>query len=190
MGFYASASGDATIKEGMKEILEKVLDEKYGENGRNCSLDYDFDDNRIDIYDSEKYHEEDTEEFLDTIAPYITEGALNYSGEDDCIWRFVFDPASQSWNEEDAKIYYGLGEFSEDDLIAELQTRGYAVEKTSENQTEDSSIDYRNVAQRAINAFLEGCELEKNEIFECLDITEEEFCETMGFGLDEEGETL
>ncbi len=48
-----------------------------------------------------------------------------------------------------------------------------------------ANIDYRSIAQRVINAFLEGCELKKDEILECLDITEEEFCETMGFSLDE-----
>lgn len=137
MGYYASASGSATIINGKKAELEKILEDKYGEYSRNCPLDYDFSEYKntnekyIDISDSEKYHEEDTTEFLKTIAPYITEGCLNYSGEDGCIWRFIFDPATKSWNEENATISYGMSDYSDEQLIAELEKRGYTVDRMS-----------------------------------------------------------
>ena len=139
MGYCANAGGSATIIDGKREDLEKVLEDKYGSYS---PLDYDFfenkDENSIKIYDSEKYYEEDTMEFLETIAPYITKGCLNYSDEDDHIWRFVFDPATKSWNEEDAKISYGMSDYSDEQLVEELKKRGYLVSKETVSESENT----------------------------------------------------
>lgn len=131
MGYYASGSGSATIIKGQEKALEAVLENKYGKLGSYCGLEYDFDNIKdecyINIYDSEKYHEEDTTEFLSVIAPYISEGHLDYSGEDDCIWRFIFNPDTKEWKEENATIDYHFESYSDEELIKELEKRGYSV---------------------------------------------------------------
>ena len=131
MGYYASGSGSATIIKGQEKALEAVLENKYGKRGLNCGLEYDFDNIKdecyISIYDSEKYHEDSTTEFLSVIAPYISEGHLNYSGEDDCIWRFIYSPDTKEWKEENATIDYHFESYSDEELIKELEKRGYSV---------------------------------------------------------------
>lgn len=134
MGYCASASGSATIIKGQEITLEAVLENKYGEHEQNCKLKYyfftDWGGNRlIEIFDSERYHEEDTEEFLSVIAPYISDGCLEYYGEDKCIWRFIFDPDTKKWNEEDAHIDYHCENYSDEELIQILERRGYSVTK-------------------------------------------------------------
>ncbi len=134
MSYYATGSGTVTIINGeIADALKVFLEEKYGKNGAHCSLDYDFYENNgtyyMDIYDSEKYHEADTTDLLELIAPYISEGQLEYSGEEDCIWKFVFDPKTQKWNEKYATISYGFDAYDDEELIAELEKRGYSVTK-------------------------------------------------------------
>lgn len=132
MGYYASGSGDATFKEGVtKEIVEKAIKDFYEseEGNKFYCLDYDTDVESIEIWDDEKYHEEDTIEFLKVLAPYIKEGHISYTGEDDCIWRFVFNPETGKWDEEYATVSFGFEEYEDDELIEELEKRGYVVSK-------------------------------------------------------------
>lgn len=130
MGYYASGSGDATLKEGMGDALERAIRDHYKD--AYCPIGYDIEPDYINIYDDEKYHADETKEFLDILTPFITEGILSYSGDDDCIWRFVFDYDNQKWNEEDATISYGFEDYSDEELIQELQSRGYKVTKEEE----------------------------------------------------------
>ncbi len=131
MGYYANGSGSATIIKGQKKAITAALENKYDKRGVYCGLDYDIDEIDgvcyINIYDSEKYHEDETNEFLSVIAPYISEGRLDYSGEDDCIWRFIFNPDTKEWKEENATIDYHFESYSDEELIKELEKRGYSV---------------------------------------------------------------
>lgn len=134
MGYCAYASGSATIIRGCEITLEVVLENKYGKHESNCKPEYRFstglDGNRyIEIFDSDRYHEEDAEEFLSVIAPYVSDGCLEYYGEDNCIWRFVFDPDTKKWNEENANIDYHCESYSDEELIQALEKRGYSVTK-------------------------------------------------------------
>lgn len=132
MGYYASGSGDATFKDSVnKEMVEKAISDFYKskEGQKYYSLNYDTDIYSIEIWDDEKYHEDDTLTFLEILSPYIKEGCINYSGEDDCIWRFVFNPKTGKWDEEYADIVYGFESYSDEELIDELLKRGYAVKK-------------------------------------------------------------
>lgn len=83
----------------------------------------------VDFYDSDNYHEDETIEFLNTLAPYVAEGEVNYNGEDGCIWRFRFDPDEQKWVEESATIDYNFESYTDEQLIEELDKRGYIVQK-------------------------------------------------------------
>ncbi len=131
MGYYASGSGSATIIKGQEKALTAALENKYGKRVVCCGFDYDIDEIDgvcyINIYDSEKYHEDSTTEFLSVIAPYISEGHLDYSGEDDCIWRFIYSSDTKEWKEENATIDYHFESYSDEELIKELEKRGYSV---------------------------------------------------------------
>ena len=154
MGSYASGSGNATIMAGKVEELKKVLKTKYGELGRNCKLDYDldYDDLRIDFWDSQKYYEEDTMDFLNTIAPFINEGCMDYSGEDS-VWRFKFDPDQKDWHEEDATIDYNFESYSDDELMTELKKRGYSVTKTAAaDEAENTDKSENNTVKQVVDA--------------------------------------
>lgn len=126
MGFYAYGSGTALLKDNIKkEELFGRLDEKVSDAYR---LDYEYDGKEtIDITDSENYSEEDIMDFLNILSPYITEGAIEYTGGDDYHWKFVFDKENEEWDEIEGEVYYSLDEFSDEVLIEELKSRGYEV---------------------------------------------------------------
>ena len=142
----------------MNGELEKAIKEHY--KNTYCPIGYDIGIDAIDIYDDEKYHEEDTREFLTVITPYITEGTLNYSGEDDSIWRFVFDYEKQTWNEEDATIAYGFEDYTDWDLIQELKNRGYKISKI-DTYLEKAACDFKDWL--VDNGYLEFEEAPKEE---------------------------
>ena len=128
MGFYAYGSGTALLKDNIKkEELFERLDEKVGDA---YCLDYEYDGKEtIGITDSENYSEEDIMEFLNILSPCITEGSIEYTGDDDCHWKFVFDKENEEWDEIEGEVYYSLDEFSDEVLIEELKSRGYEVIK-------------------------------------------------------------
>lgn len=138
MGYFANGSGDAILKEGVNEgnlydILEKCVKE------RNLDMEFDVfdlfdhkDQKVINFWESDSHwHEEDTEVFLNALSPYITEGSAVYSGEDDCNWKYVFNPQTGEWLTEDGKIVFGsdLTDIPDDDLIEALKKRGYKITK-------------------------------------------------------------
>lgn len=151
MGYYANGSGSATIIKGQEEALTAILENKYGERGVRCGLDYDIEEIQgvyyIEIYDSDKYYEDETNELLSVIAPYISEGNLNYSGEDDCIWRFNFDPETKEWKEENATIDYNFESYTDEQLIAELEKRGYMVNRMPFSEPKETQPDADNTSE-------------------------------------------
>ena len=122
MGYCANGSGDAIIKENVnRKELRVLLDEIID---RCCSdMEYDLDDTDMRIYFWENdthWHEEDTMEFFDALIPYITEGCAEYTGEEDCNWRYVLKDGK--WIEQNGTIYYTI-----EDMIKELEENGYKV---------------------------------------------------------------
>lgn len=126
MGYYAYGNGSVLLKNGInKEELFKKLDEKLNDA---FGLEYEFNKaGMIDITDYENYSEEDIMEFLNILIPYIKEGSIEYSGDDDYHWKFVFNEKDQKWDEFDGEVCYSLEDFSDNDLIEELNKRGYAI---------------------------------------------------------------
>ncbi len=103
MGYYASGSGDATIKEGRAEELCSLLESKKVE------IEWDvFEKNSCISFwlSDDHWHAEETGDFLNLLCPFITEGTLEMSGEDDCHWRYVFNLESKCWREEFGTIVY------------------------------------------------------------------------------------
>lgn len=129
MSYYASGCGSAVLKDNVDgEQLEKILDNIIDDN--DIDIQFDFDLHNIYFYeDYGNWHEEDTETFLNALIPYIVSGTAEYSGEEDCYWRYVFDNEIQDWKEQNATIDYDFESYSDDDLIKELTKRGYQVSK-------------------------------------------------------------
>lgn len=138
MGYYAYGNGSVLLKNGInKEELFKKLDEKLNDA---FGLEYEFNKaGMIDITDYENYSEEDIMEFLNILIPYIKEGSIEYSGDDDYHWKFVFNEKDQKWDEFDGEVYYSLEDFSDNDLIEELNKRGYAIIYIENGEQEETN---------------------------------------------------
>lgn len=135
MGYWAKGDGSCTLKSGVdtNEINEKIKDALGMSANVTCSddLEWEFDEasNEINFWENDTHwHEEDTYAFLNALIPYITDGVANYtSNEDDSIWRYWFDSKAKKWEEQGATIDYNFESYTDDDLIQELQKRGYNV---------------------------------------------------------------
>lgn len=128
MSYMAYGNGMAKLKDGVNkealyEKLDKIVDDCWG-------LEYEEELNGyIPFYDSENYHEEDIMNFLNALIPYITEGEIKYSGEEDCYWMFKFNPETNVWDELDGGCYYAISDLLDNFFIDELEKRGYVVNK-------------------------------------------------------------
>ena len=73
------------------------------------------------------YCEKDILECLDGIVPFIKEGSIEFSGEDDCLWCFKF--ADGKWVDLNGTVIYGydLSDVPDDNLIAEVKKRGLVI---------------------------------------------------------------
>lgn len=124
MGYCADGSGFANLKRDadIAELKAKL-------DALDVWLNWRIYKDSVDFYDSDNYHEDETIEFLDTLAPYVADGEVNYTGEDGSIWRFRFDPDEQEWVEESATIDYNFESYTDEQMIEELDKRGYIVQK-------------------------------------------------------------
>lgn len=96
MGYYATWGGQIKFKEKPSEkIINKVND---------CFVCYQKDDKVLHVGDYSKYYEEDATGTLTEIAPLVESGEIEYSGEDDNHWRFIFKDGT--WDEEYGSVYY------------------------------------------------------------------------------------
>ena len=126
MGYYADGYGSVKAKD--KAAFDNIVD--MLDKSDRVPFDYGlYEDNlEIDLSDSEKYHEEDVLDFLDSIIEFINEGEIEYTGEDSCHWKFVFDTKSSRWYERSGRVIYDLSELSDDELSKEMWKRGYSVQ--------------------------------------------------------------
>ena len=124
MGYYANGNGDVALKEKvnrdeLREKLDKFIKERV------LAIDYDLDDTSMTMYFWEadsRWREENIMDFLNLLTPYITEGCVEYTGEDDFKWRYILK--NGEWIEQEGMVYYTL-----DDMIKELQKQGYEINK-------------------------------------------------------------
>lgn len=117
MSYYANGSGHAQLKPNVnrQEITERLRE-------LNSGIDYDIDDTGISWWKGGNYNESNTEEFLNTIIPYINNGDAKYTGEEGEMWRFIL--VNGEWVEQSARIYYTV-----EDMIKALEKEGYTVTK-------------------------------------------------------------
>lgn len=131
MGYYASGYGECTLKDGVDLIL---LNYDLNTNGAHtievnrltASRMIDVKGNRISLSaEDQKYYEEEVYCDLNILTKYITEGYIDYVGEDDAHWRIVLQDGE--WVEQNGKTIYDLSDISDDDLLNELRKRGYDI---------------------------------------------------------------
>ena len=97
MGYYADYDGYIKFKNvPSDEDLDK-LRYAFGE----C---YRSEETMFAVYGHEKYYEETIIDYLDRINELTEYGEIEYYGEDNCHWRFVFTDGE--WIEEQGFVYY------------------------------------------------------------------------------------
>lgn len=128
MGYDAEADGTVSIK---KEYIDEI--ESIAENSE-LAFCHSKKGGFISIYVSScKYREDKIIERLNYFNKYISDGNLDFTGEDCAHWRFVFDPSVNEWKKENGEVIYDsvfgdyLSGFSDKELIKELESRGYNV---------------------------------------------------------------
>ena len=154
MGYYASGGGTIyfrnPLSEEKKNEVSAILENAwhYGEW---------YKDNRVvDVqmeYDKYNY---DTEEAINEIAKNfaVESGSIEYTGEDCERWRFVYNPKTGRFDEENARFYYDcdLGVPNDDrcefigqviDLFEDfLEARRIDIPNDDKEQSENPAIIY------------------------------------------------
>lgn len=126
MGYSASGSGSVTLKKGISaDAMITLLDQVRKAAGNVIEIDSFKNNDKVIVsfYGSDDHwYNEDTMDFLKALAPFISEGSAEYTGEDNCNWRYRFITDKQEWIEENGAVYY-----SDEDMIKELESKGYKV---------------------------------------------------------------
>lgn len=122
MGYYAEGYGVCVLKE---DLGFGALKRDMEENGY-C---FDLEDRGTKEFairaDNQKYYEDDVYHDLNILTKYITFGYIEYTGEDDNHWRIAFKDGS--WSETEGKVVYDMSNYSDQELIDELDRRGYNI---------------------------------------------------------------
>ena len=86
-----------------------------------------------------------TQQFLETLSPYITGGEILFDGDDGQTWKFTFDPENKSWQQK-----CGTESFTDQMMIHELEQKGYEIRKeggTVINKKAGKSCGKRKIVQ-------------------------------------------
>lgn len=129
MGYYANGCGHITAKDvDSYKKIRKMFGYNPGTNETPFDFWEDEDELTINISNDDKYYEDEVDDFLDSIIEFIKEGEIEYTGEDSCRWKFVFDTKTSRWYERNGRVIYDLSELSDDELSKEMWKRGYNVQ--------------------------------------------------------------
>ena len=95
MGYYANGSGNVELRDSeFKEIVKNVLSDTFETFTSGSPNDL-----TVSVFIDDKYYKDSVLETLEKIAPYISEGEIEYHGEDEAAWRFVFTQETKQWEE-------------------------------------------------------------------------------------------
>lgn len=126
MGYYANGKGNVTFKEVLSE-------EKYNKAKEILSEAFECDGVRefqmtnttepatyFDLWNFEKYYGDEVERALRDVAKLgeIADGEIDYVGEDDSLWRFIY--RNGSWYEENGSVVYPATNLSYERLAVEI----------------------------------------------------------------------
>ena len=121
MGYYASGYGECVLKD---ETDLALIDYDLNRNGARV-IDVDrLTVNKIRLCaEEQKYYQEEVYLDLNILTKYITEGYIEYAGEDDAHWKIMLKDGK--WVQQQGKTIYDLSDIPDDDLLNELRKRGY-----------------------------------------------------------------
>lgn len=94
MGYYANGGGQVVLKDKVPDYVLGMLEKSFAEvadspdGGLWMTFEYD------------KYYDDEITESMNKLAPYVKSGNVEFSGDDDCVWRFHFY---------DGKVRYEVG---------------------------------------------------------------------------------
>lgn len=111
MGYYADGHGWVRVKE--KESGNAVADE--------LAYRYTINDRALDIISFDeygKYYETEVLNTLNAIVPYISEGEVEYAGEDNEYWRFIL---------KNGKWKYQSGHIAYDEVEGDLDGKAMTI---------------------------------------------------------------
>lgn len=130
MGYSVSGGGSAKIKAGTEtgNLLKELEELAYALGIEDCDIDENNGSIGLTIYDSH-WDEEDTIALLSALNEHITEGSVEFRGECDEFWRYVFNSEAMVWDVQNGQIVYEYDGYSDTELIKELEKRGYTVSK-------------------------------------------------------------
>ncbi len=116
MGYTAKGVGSATLKNDVnKDALITLLDKSIRSGSE---IAYDINADSISIWQSTSHwDEDDIENCLKALTPFITEGEMRYNGDDDCFWRYRFDPKAEKWNDERGEVVFKTENSDDLDVI-------------------------------------------------------------------------
>lgn len=109
MGYYANGYRTIVLKDGIKELPKDVWD-KLGNAFEIDSSEATDSCTVITMTQYEKYYEETVYDALNACIPYIKEGEIEYTGEDDAHWCQIFNPAAKKWDEKNGDVVYSAQE--------------------------------------------------------------------------------
>lgn len=119
--YSVTGVGAAKLKEGINvEELETILhDARLKNKQKLVDFEFDISDGEITLNDlSRNFDENATLEFLNVLCPYITQGYMNYSADEDGE-TWCYDVAHGEWMDPRENPLA---------LVAELSRQGYMVE--------------------------------------------------------------
>ena len=103
MGYDANGNGFLKFKtQPPEEIFEEILKE-FEYSAPSARADGERKD-EIYVWSYDRYHEDAVLDILDKISPFISRGEIDYAGQDDEYWRFIFD--GEKFVEENGSIVY------------------------------------------------------------------------------------
>lgn len=110
MGYYARGSGSIRFSHLTDKEIEDVevavgeIFEDYDAQGANDTENGWI----IDFWMDDKYHSEPLETMLANFARRydIEDGSIQFMGEDDCIWRFLYVKEKNCFIEQEGRIVY------------------------------------------------------------------------------------
>ncbi len=172
MSFYADGNGFIVFKEVLSpELYQKVLNELSVALETDAIRDpqmpgFKPHQTYVGIWNAEKYYGKEVLQALDTAASIaeIDEGVINYKGEDNSIWRFIYKDGE--WIEENGEIVF----FNTKKEIGRLSHAFYTVLCCLEDNLPDADDEYSEWCMKIYRDTLSEFTEASNNIAKGLDI--------------------
>ena len=106
MGYYAKYDGSITVEcdaTSFEKVLKEVNDMFFVYDSSEDAGDSTY---TMLLFGNDKYYEDSVRELFEKISDYITEGEIDFCGEENDFWRFVYDQSIKEWKEEPGRVIY------------------------------------------------------------------------------------